>query len=557
MSVQRQVQFHIQLEGVSSVLKNKRLKVPSYQRSYAWEEENVDALLTDIIEAIKNNEPEYFLGSLVITGSGTARFEVVDGQQRLTTISLIISAIKDFFNDKGDTSAAREISSDFLAKTDRRTKEKEPKLILNETDNDIYQKIIDGFLNVKESEATRQSHKKLFHAANYIKIYITTIAKKSDDSDTMLHNLLDYLESNLKVIVVTAPDDSNAFVIFETLNDRGLDLAISDLLKNYLFLKSGDKIEETKNRWLSMVAILEATSEDASVVTYLRQVAMSRYGLVRERELFSFLKKKITSKASALEFSNDLMESSKKYSALLNTDHEFWDSYDKSVRDSVDALNLLNMKQIRPLLLAVISNCSSKDVGVIFKKLVAVAVRFQIVGGVGGGALEKIYSDTAKSLTEGKIKTDKEIISAFSTLPNDSAFEQAFSVASISKSTLARFYLRNIEVYLEKNKDPEKTVISDGAKVNLEHILPLNPSNEWNSAFKEDDLRAYQRRIGNMTLLAAKPNSTAGNDTFANKKTYYTNSHLEINQAVARSSMWTKTEIENRQIDFAKLASKI
>ena len=81
---------------------------------------------------------------------------------------------------------------------------------------------------------------------------------------------MDYLETNLKVILVTAPDDSNAFVIFETLNDRGLELAISDLLKNYLFHKSGEKIEETKNRWLSMVVVLESASDDPLIVTYLR-----------------------------------------------------------------------------------------------------------------------------------------------------------------------------------------------------------------------------------------------------------------------------------------------
>jgi hypothetical protein len=128
------------------------------------------------------------------------------------------------------------------------------------------------------------------------------MCKASKDEEEELHAWLDYLESNLKVIVVAAPDDSNAFVIFETLNDRGLDLAISDLLKNYLFLKSGDKIEETKNRWLSMVAILEGATDDPLIVTFLRQVAMSKYGLIREKELFQVVKRKVTSKKTHWNF---------------------------------------------------------------------------------------------------------------------------------------------------------------------------------------------------------------------------------------------------------------
>ena len=126
--------IQIQLEGISSVLKGKRFKVPAYQRSYAWEKEHVDALLEDIHEAIRSKENEYFLGSLVVTGPIGQRYEVVDGQQRLTTVSLLVAAIKDKFKKDGDMDVVSSVKTDFLASTDRKSKEKESKLVLNEVD---------------------------------------------------------------------------------------------------------------------------------------------------------------------------------------------------------------------------------------------------------------------------------------------------------------------------------------------------------------------------------------------------------------------------------------
>lgn len=203
----------------------------------------------------------------MVTGPVERRYEVVDGQQRLTTVSLLIAAIRDKFREDKDFEADTSIRNDFLANVDRKTKEREPKLVLNEVDNELYQDLIEDKSSIDVSRYMRQSHKRLLAAANGMRKYIDELCKHAADSEEVLHDWLDYLESNLKIILVTAPDDSNAFVIFETLNDRGLELAISDLLKNYLFHRSADKLEETKNRWLTMVATLESASDDPLVVT--------------------------------------------------------------------------------------------------------------------------------------------------------------------------------------------------------------------------------------------------------------------------------------------------
>lgn len=548
--------IQIQLEGISSVLKGKRFKVPAYQRSYAWEKEHVEALLEDVHEAIRSKENEYFLGSLVVTGPLGQRYEVVDGQQRLTTVSLLVAAIKDKFKNDGDFEVVSSIRSDFLASTDRKSKEKESKLVLNEVDNELYQELIDDIRAVDPSKYQRQSHQRLIQAANTLLTYIEDMCAKAKDPEEELHAWLDYLETNLKVIVVTTPDDSNAFVIFETLNDRGLELAISDLLKNYLFHKSGDKIEETKNRWLNMVAVLESASEDPLIVTYLRHFSMAQYGLIREKELFGLIKKKVTSKKLALQFSTDLSDTAKKYAALLNTDHEFWNKYGNA-RDSVSALNLLGMIQVRPLLLAILDKFEPNKVAQAFEKLVSVAVRFQIVGGVGGGYLERIYSETAKSVSDGKLTTTTDVLKAFTTLPVDATFKQSFATTSISKQSLARYYLRCLETGVTKDDSQEKIPNSDVLRVNLEHVLPLTLTEHWVSAWNVDEAKAYQKRLGNLALMSSKINSSIGNDSFNAKQSEYDKSQFVLTQKISEFSTWDKSAIEKRQLEMAELALKV
>lgn len=549
-------EISIQLDGISNVLKSKRFKVPAYQRSYAWEIEHVAALLTDISEAIKSKEKEYFLGSIVVTGPIGRRYEVVDGQQRLTTVSLLVSAIRDRFRKDNDQEAETSIRNDFLASVDRKTKEREPRLILNEVDNEIYQELIDDRIAIDAKRYPRQSHKRLLIASDYLTGYIDRLCQEAHDSEETLHEWLDYLETNLKIILVTAPDDSNAFIIFETLNDRGLELAISDLLKNYLFHKSGDKLEEAKDRWLTMVATLESASDDPLVVSYLRHFTMSKYGLVREKELFGLIKRKITSKRLALSFSTELSNTAKTYAALINSDHEIWRKYDQTTRESVIAFNLLGMVQVRPLLLTILEKFDTKKISTAFKKLVAVSVRLQIVGGAGGGTLERIYSEAAKGVSEGKIASIEEILTGFSILPSDSVFEQAFSIATTSKPALARYYLRTLEQGVPEATG-ELVPNENTQKVNLEHILPLSPSTGWTKDWNADELRAYQRRLGNLAIMSAKANSTFGNDTFQDKKAIFAESPFAFTKLICDHDRWDTEAIQDRQRKMAKAAVEV
>jgi uncharacterized protein with ParB-like and HNH nuclease domain len=135
---------------------------------------------------------------------------------------------------------------------------------------------------------------------------------------------VEYLEQKARVIWVQVPDDANAFRIFETLNDRGLDLSIADLLKNYLFGMAGDRIDEAQQHWASMVGTLETVGSENIITTYVRHLWSSKYGLTRERELYTSIKKIVTSRKAAVDFSEELANDAVLYAALLYSEHELW-----------------------------------------------------------------------------------------------------------------------------------------------------------------------------------------------------------------------------------------
>jgi hypothetical protein len=556
----------IHLTGIGHALSETRLTVPPYQRSYAWEDKNVTDLLDDLEKAINDREQEYFLGSIVVTGSESGPVEVVDGQQRLATIMILISAIRDYFYNNENKEDAETIERDFIFSIARRTHERVPHLQLNQNDNDYFQKRVLSYPNdpSRRVKPAKNSHKLMLQAFENVEKRIKKIIADTRKPAEKLHDWLDYIEKFVKVIWVSVPDYANAFIIFETLNDRGLDLAISDLLKNYLFGLSQERIGEVQQRWQSMFGALEAVDSEDMVVTYIRQLWSSKHGLTRNKDLFESIKENTPSKAAALDLSNELMNGSKIYAAILNPSHEFWATYGTTTRQHMETLNLLKMIQIRPLLISVLSKFSSTEIKKSMHLMVSLAVRFLIFGGLGGGKLEQEYCDRAVEIEKGKITTTHQLITAMKdVVPTDSQFKTAFETANVSKAYLARYYLRALEKVAKGQDHPELVPNPNEEQLNLEHILPQgieeiirkNPKSAW-SRIDPDDARAYCDRLGNMALLVTKDNSTLGDADFSMKAPVYKSIDLMLTSALADSTDWGIEQIRERQIKLSELAVK-
>ncbi|HEV2223213.1 MAG TPA: DUF262 domain-containing HNH endonuclease family protein [Candidatus Acidoferrales bacterium] len=547
-------------KGIGAVLAHNRLAVPLNQREYSWEEEHVWDLFRDFANAVANNQATYFLGTIVLTRGSADIPEVSDGQQRLATTTILLAAIRDYFFRNNDEKRAVSIEQEFLKTTDLETTETVPKLRLNVDDNEFFTRCIVSAPDSSDRkiEPTKDSHQRIKKAAEIAAQHIQGILEpyKEPARIARLLEWVKFVRDGAQVILLRVPDHLNAFVMFETLNDRGLKASQADLLKNHLLSFAGDRIKEGQQKWAQMLGVLESLGEEDVTVTYLHHLLIAKNGPTKQREVFDKVKQTINSQARALEFLAELAESASDYAALFNSDHRKWSEYGTSTRKHIATMNRdLRVAQIRPLMFAVAKHFSVKEARLAFKLFVFWSVRFLIAGG-RGGLLDRNYALRTQEVGTGKVKTAKLLASAMEdVVPSDAIFEAAFAEARVSLNYLARYYLRAMELKRKGDPQPEFVPSDEEQVINLEHILPENPGAGW-AHIDADTAAAYYKRIGNMVILQAKQNSVIGNASFANKKPTLKESNFSLTSEVASYSIWGIKEINERQKKLAQLAVK-
>jgi hypothetical protein len=214
----------------------------------------------------------------------------------------------------------------------------------------------------------------------------------------------------------------------------------------------------------------------------------------------------------------------------------------------------LQVQQIRPLMFAVARLFTPNETEKAFRLFVSWTVRFLIYGG-RGGLLDTQYSLRAKDVGLKHVKSARALRDAMKdVVPTDAQFEEAFATARVSRSHLARYYLRVLDKTMAAEPHPEYVANEDVEDVNLEHVLPLNPGVDWK--VDEDTAQAAQRMLGNMVLLASDKNTDIGNSAFNVKRTAYDESGFLITKQVAKFDKWTMQSIRERQAMMAKTAVK-
>ncbi|MBI3971299.1 MAG: DUF262 domain-containing protein [Chloroflexi bacterium] len=509
------------LRGIATELKERLLAVPVYQRSYAWKSDEVGEYWADLRSAFSENAPEYFLGTIVLTKSTSASFRdtIIDGQQRLATTSILLAAIRDEFGNRGDSKRAEIVQHKYLSTSDLASAAEVARLTLNSEDAHFFEQRI---VNRSAAPApSRPSHELILDARERFGTYMKKVADDAGpDWAIRLTQWADFLEHRVKAIVLEVPTDADAYLIFETLNDRGADLTIADLLKNYLFGHAGSKLDAVRDGWMMVLGALEITSENALFTTFLRHYWSSVHGAIRERELYKSIKDRVATETQVLEFTGQLQNAAALYAALLSSNHDYWDDLGATGKENVETLLRLDLEQNRPLLLAALQHFTDAEKRTLFKSLVAWSVRGLIVGGIGGGTAEKAYCGAAVKIRRGEIKTTGELLAELSPIvPSDSEFEEAFATARVPKANLARYYLIALENGKQGHKEPEFVPNSNEDQVNLEHVLPKRASaSDWGAQFNADERRDDVHRLGNLALLQKGPNGRIGNKSFSVKK---------------------------------------
>lgn len=553
--------FDFTSKGIGNLLREGRLEVPPNQRSYAWEETHVRNYLEDLNEAIGSLQSDYFLGTVVIVQGKNTTPSIADGQQRIATTSILLARIRDALVELGREQSARSIDSDFLRTIDRDTEQPVNKLSLNLEDNEYFARAILRSpydpADVNLPAPTRTSNQRLKAASDLIAEFLANSISQLPAASRAQHLLswVDYVQKQAGVVVVTVADEIGAYRIFETLNDRGLKASQADILKNYFYSRSGNRLQEAIGAWTSVAGTVEALGGDENdrLVTYIRHLWITTDGPTKERELAASIRTKVTSQAKSLSFLNNALSKVQDYVALSNPQHEKWSAYKPSVRENVGILSEhLQVEQIKPLLFSVATHFSPEEAEKAFRLFVSWSVRFLVYGG-RGGLLDQQYSARAEDVGTGKITKATQLRESMSKyVPTDTEFAPAFATARVSRAHLARYYLRAIEKTRRNDPQPEFLMNEDVSEINLEHILPLTPSTEW--GVDAETAKASQKLLGNMVLLRAGPNKDIGNKSFAEKKVAFATSGYVTTNEVTKYEQWTNVEIKERQAALADYA---
>lgn len=543
-----------------------RYVVPRFQRDYSWTKDEWDDLWQDILGTmVPDGEPAHYMGYLVLQTKDQRTFEVIDGQQRLTTLSLFVMASLRALQDLVDAKVDPEVNSKrieqlragYIGYIDPVTLVPQSKLTLNRNNNAYYQDFIVPLQRLPQRKLRASEH--LLRKA--FEWFYDQIRKEyeSKRDGAALARLVDDLSDRLFFTVITVNDELNAFKVFETLNARGVRLSPADLLKNYLFSVVSRETSHTleidtlERRWEAIADRLGGESFPA----FLRVHWNSRRSFVREADLFKTIRERTRDKAAVFELIRQMEEDVGFYAALLDPEDAIWQNdQDRYVRE----LRMFSVRQPWPLLMAASRAYQGKvrEFTEILRACSIISFRYNVIGGLAGSELERAYNSVALRIAEGALTSAAEVIRALSSVYiSDESFRGAFS-EKVLKTTSARnkHIARHILFHLEKHFSGNE-YDADSPRYTVEHILPENPSEDW-EAFSDEQRDESVYRLGNLTLLEDGANRSIGNGSFAEKRKAFAESVFEITRKVAEDNAdWNLDRLAVRQKSMAKAAASI
>jgi hypothetical protein len=535
----------------------KKYIVPLYQRDYSWKEDNWEDLWADILLVLESNSVHY-MGAIVLQSKGSKTFNIIDGQQRLTTFTIIalacIAKIKELVENNIDREANEErvklLSSKFIGDKTPSSLTYFSKLSLNENNNTFFQSYILTLKTPATLRNFKDSDKLLLKAYQFFKEKVNKYFEPNPKGEDIAKFLDEIVAEKLIFIQIIVENELRAYSVFETLNSRGVGLTVTDLLKNYLFsLVSEVDLPHVRSQWNRIV---DTVGLDNFPV-FLRHYWISRNKLVRQEYLYKNIRTKIQNAEYVSYLLEELEKNTELYVALNNSADELWRG-DNEIKKRIKELEIFQVKQCLPILLIAYDKMFN-NFDKILKIITVISFRSTVIGGYHSGRLEEVYNKAAIKIANGEITTPQQLAEEIKELYlTDTDFKNDFSTISLNtrrNKKLIRYILFELENQMSNNSyDFEEH------NATIEHILPENPSEEWEKCFSKNVLENYVFRIGNYTLLEAGKNRDIGNKIYAEKITIFETSGFEMTKKI-NFSEWNANNLDKRQSELAKTATSI
>lgn len=561
---------------VRDLLGSKRqFVIPRFQREYSWDKKNYQEFLEDmlgnlIIKDGRISSSQYFLGTMLFIGNfaeGTEQeIQVVDGQQRLTTITILFSAMSDIFLTLGEQTLSRQLFAYIMTEDDDGN---EVRILKSKTSYPFFSYFIQDKEKKMSPDATTEEEHCIKETYEYFRAQLTeaklkSMLKRKHGSEIVeALSEIDVLKAlrdqvlNSTFISISTTDREQANKIFEILNAKGKRLAYIDLIKNKIFevlnkVEPADFAEET---WKNIKETLSFGKESVGLATFYQHFWSSKYKKVSSNKLYEAFNSTIKkSETEYTEFIKELLKNAKIYMQIVNPkreDHNNRKEYFGIVQSLSCINNYFNVVQVRIALLALFD---TKQRGIVdftmLRDTLSCLENFHFAYNAilanRTNRLEKIYSSFAIALRKSQTKAEaKCVIRDKLVAPLDELFPtfDSFSEKFVALSFTKKDKVSNVKTKYAINKlnslySNNEVFANDGT---IEHIIP-------------EKEQGNTLNIGNLILLEDNLNVEAGHENYANKCAVYAKSnYIWVKNFVAQHEQWDSSMIEQRAKEMAKV----
>jgi uncharacterized protein with ParB-like and HNH nuclease domain len=555
--------FEANTFGIGQLItQRKMLVVPEHQRDFSWSVSEVDLFFNDIANSMLNSDSDYFVGLIVLMGPREGNWIILDGQQRLATTTMIYSAIRNWLASRNYDDDADQIDSEMIAvRTLGGTIS--ARMRPNLANREVYDRIVvrkypDADLK-QELEATSRfsSNRLLMEATLSCRELISEFVARVEDPDKQrkqLYELANYIETNVRVVALDVSSEANAYVIFESLNARGNELAVLDLVKNYIFGKTtGEHLDDVRNSWQTMADALENKDTD----DYLKTFWTARFGRVQKPKLYEKIKSEYRTAAQCESLAKDLCTDADAYLALDTHLHNIWNDYGDSCKSLIYRLIQLGSKQYRAPVFAALTRVDPAQMEALLWALIVLTVRYQIVGRRRTGLLEIFCAKLANQVYSQEIKTTQDIYrSVRSLLPSDDDFRTDFMRFSESKKQRQICLLLQMEDTERTITHPRQGGVKDWDMTKYDVTSLYTREMIGSKVDRKGDgasLSEWFFRLGNKMLLRKRAQDESEGPTVTVKRKQ---ADLLISKGVDLSTPFTFEAVQERQKYYAELAIK-
>lgn len=561
---------------VRDLLGSKRqFVIPRFQREYSWDKKNYQEFLEDmlgnlIIKDGRISSSQYFLGTMLFIGNfaeGTEQeIQVVDGQQRLTTITILFSAMSDIFLTLGEQTLSRQLFAYIMTEDDDGN---EVRILKSKTSYPFFSYFIQDKEKKMSPDATTEEEHCIKETYEYFRAQLTeaklkSMLKRKHGSEIVeALSEIDVLKAlrdqvlNSTFISISTTDREQANKIFEILNAKGKRLAYIDLIKNKIFevlnkVEPADFAEET---WKNIKETLSFGKESVGLATFYQHFWSSKYKKVSSNKLYEAFNSTIKkSETEYTEFIKELLKNTKIYMQIVNPKREDYNNRKEyfGIVQSLSCINnYFNVVQVRIALLALFD---TKQRGIVdftmlrdtLSYLENFHFAYNAILANRTNRLEKIYSSFAIALRKSQTKAEaKCVIRDKLVAPLDELFPtfDSFSEKFVALSFTKKDKVSNVKTKYAINKlnslySNNEVFANDGT---IEHIIP-------------EKEQGNTLNIGNLILLEDNLNVEAGHENYANKCAVYAKSnYIWVKNFVAQHEQWDSSMIEQRAKEMAKV----